>query len=128
MKPPRFSTTIVVDLSFLFTISVKGCGVGHTLAHLHKRLPSSALITPPTRPLEWEMPIPSIPHTHMGGSLVTGKSPFLSRITVRISEFAGFVSHVKLIAKVSCTSVTSVYPVPDDGVRVGSRFSSRRFW
>ena len=53
MKSPRSTTTIFVAFSLPSTICVKAYGDDHTRAHLHKRLPSSAPIIPPTRPLEW---------------------------------------------------------------------------
>ena len=106
MKPPRSSTTIAVALSFLFTISVKGSGDDHTHAPLHKCLPSSAPITPPTCPLEWgDVNILHTTYTHgwlLGHQKVSFPEPNYSG---DFGGFASFISHMKQTAKVSRPSV-----------------------
>lgn len=102
MKSPRSSTTIAVALCLLFPLSVKACGGDHTHAHLHKRLPSSAPITSPTRPLEWgDINILHTTDTHgwlLGHQKASFPEPDYSG---DFGEFASFISHMKQIAKVS---------------------------
>ena len=102
MKSPRSSTVIAVALSLLFTISVKACGDDPTHSHLHKRIPTSAPITPPTRPLEWgDLNIIHTTDSH-GWLLGHQKTSFPEpNYSGDLGEFASFVSHMKEIAKVS---------------------------
>jgi hypothetical protein len=101
MKSPRSSTTIAVALSFLSTVCVKACGDDHTRARMHKRLPSSAPITPPTRPLEWgDINIIHTTDTH-GWLLGHQKGSFPEpNYSGDFGGFASFVSHMKQTAKV----------------------------
>jgi len=131
MKAPRSgtATTIAVALSLLSTICVKACGDDHTHAHLHKRLPSSAPITPPTRPLEWgDINIIHTTDSH-GWLLGHQKSSFPEpNYSGDFGEFASFVSHMKQIAKVSRGNIPVLYGVPDECTEAGSRFVTRRLW
>ena len=101
MRSPRSSTTIAVAFSLFSTICVKACGDDETHAHLHKRLPSSAPITPPTRPLEWgDINILHTTDTH-GWLLGHQKTSFPEpNYSGDFGELASFVSHMKKIAKV----------------------------